>query len=133
MLQKLIPHWNKLFWAVFVASVLIYLAVAGNGSSFQILAGFFIIVMGAAKISEEILYKKTMRYHNDLYSKFYDLSRQLEKTVDLTLGIQSKSDSRFFVVDKKRIETDVKIEDNYRSLAKKLIEVENKLNKLTRK
>ena len=132
MIETVQAHWDKIFWVLFVVAVLAFGAMTSGLVGFQILAGFVIISIGAAKISQEMLSKKTMSYHGDLYDKFYELSRQLERTVDITMGMKGKSERRFYSSDRKRIETDMKLENNFRLLAKKIIDIENKLSKMTK-
>jgi DNA anti-recombination protein RmuC len=129
-------HWDKVFWVFFLIMVCV---VAFGGFSglisfeFFILLGILLIVIGAGKLAEEISKHKIMGYQNDIYKKIYQLSQHLEKTFNVATMNKEKTEFRLQKLDQKRSEFEKRMEKRYREIAKKVIELENKINKLAKK
>jgi hypothetical protein len=128
-------HWDKIFWTFFA---LIGLTVAIGGfaglmpAEFLMLLGAFIIIIGAGKLAEEITKRKLMGYQDDIYRKMHQISQHLEKTFDIASMNKDKTEFRIQKLDQKRGEMEKQMNKNYRELARKIIELENRMNKLTK-
>jgi O-6-methylguanine DNA methyltransferase len=132
----LFSHWGKAFWILFVLTAASLLAAGMMISIFPIDVFFWVmlVILGTGKLSEEHSGRKLMRYQDDIYKKMHQISKQLEQTYDLANRGLSKADHRFFRISttssamKKEIQKDA--DKRYRELVRKIIEVENKMNRL---
>jgi len=128
-------HWNKIFWLLFaVVSSWLIVSILTSSISFELFAllGFLVIVVGAGKLSDELTDMKIIGYQEDIYKKLTSISQQLEKTFDLASRHKSRTEYRVHKLEKRRIDTDIKLEKRYRELVSKIIEIENKVNKLSK-
>jgi len=128
-------YWDMIFWTFFT---LMGITVAFGGLTgllpleFIVLLGAFIVIIGAGKLAEEITKRKIMGYQDDLYRKMHQISQHLEKTFDIASMNKDKTEFRIHKLDQKRGEIEKQMNKNYRELAKKIIELENRMNKLTK-
>jgi hypothetical protein len=128
-------HWDKIFWILFavisISLVTGIIAAAIPFESFLVLL-VLVVIVGAGKLSEEMSNLKVIGYQDDIYKKLSSISQQLEHTFDLASRHKRSTEYRVHKLDSRRIDTDIKLEKKYRELVSKLIEVENKVNKLKR-
>jgi hypothetical protein len=128
-------HWDKVFWTFFI---LMGIAVAIGGVTglvsfeFFVMLGIFMVIMGAGKLAAEISNRRIINYQDDLYGKMHQLSQHLEKTFELASMNKDKTEFRIGKLHQSRKEIEKKVDKNYRELARKIIDVENKLNKMNR-
>ena len=126
-------HWDKVFWLFFI---LMCLAIAAGGVmglislEFFVVLGIFMVIMGAGKLASEITHRKVMNYQDDIYKKLHQMTQHLEKTFELASMNKEKTEFRIGKMHQSRKEMDKKIDRNYRELAKKIIDTENRINKL---
>ncbi len=128
-------HWDKIFWAAFTVMCIIALAgAAGNFIPFEffLVLGLFMVIIGAGKLAEEISKYKLMNYQDDLYRKLHQLSQHLEKTFTLADSYKTKTEFRLHKLDLKRKEMENEIERRYRNLARKIIELENRVSRISK-
>lgn len=125
-------HSGKVFWSMFIITsiCLVITAISVSIFPFDILLGLIVIVLGFGKLSEEYFGKKLMRYQDDIYQKIHQLTHQLEQNFNMTSKGFLKHDQRFFKISSIKKEINNDIEKNYRELVRKIIEVENNMNKL---
>jgi methylated-DNA-protein-cysteine methyltransferase-like protein len=134
----LFSHWGKAFWILFVATAvaLFFMGRGLGGTMVDLFFWLMIIILGTGKLSEEFFDRKLMRYQDDIYKKIHQVSKQLEQTFELANRGLAKADHRFFRIStistsmKKDLQKDS--EKKYRELVRKIIEVENNMNKLAR-
>ena len=90
------------------------------------------IAIGILKLGEEFGSNEI----KDRHENFTDSMRYLNHVVDNTSALHTRTnerhDNRFHRLDVKRADLEKKIGDNYDSLAKKIIQQENKLNDVTK-
>lgn len=125
--------WNKFFWLLFlvIGIVIISGAVLGLLSMVEVLVAFIVIAIGAEKLGEEISDKRLQEEQEKINRDLIFISKWLENNNMFTRQMKDKHETRLFNLDKKRAETDEKHEFSYRELAKKIFEIENRMNKLT--
>ncbi len=125
-------HSGKAFWSLFIVTsfCLVMTAISFNIFPFDILLGLIMIVLGFGKLSEEYFGKKLMRYQDDIYQKIHQLTHQLEQNFRMTSKGFLKHDQRFFRLSSIKKEINQDMEKKYRDLVRKIIEVENNMNKL---
>lgn len=128
-------HWDKIFWIMFAVVALSMVAgsaMAAVRFEFFVILGLITVIIGAGKLSEELTNNRVIEYQDDIYKKMSSVSQQLEKTFDLASKHKNRTEYRVQKLDKRRIDTDIKLEKRYRELASKIIEIENKVNKLSK-
>ncbi len=129
----LFRHWEKIFWLLFAAMSLSLIGGAiAHAISFGmfVILGLIIVIIGAGKLAEELTNMKVLGYQDDIYKKLTSISQQLEKTFDLASRHKRTTDYRVHKLEKRRIDTDIKLEKRYRELVSKILEIENKVNRL---
>jgi hypothetical protein len=128
-------HWDKVFWVLFaviaISLVTGIIAAAIPFESFLVLL-VLVVIVGAGKLSEELSDLKVIGYQDDIYKKLSSISQQLEHTFDLASKHKRSTEYRVQKLDSRRIDTDIKLEKKYRELISKIIEIENKVNRLTK-
>jgi len=131
----LFRYWDKIFWLLFAAIALSLVAgtmIAAVQFEFFVILGLITVIIGAGKLSEELTNMKVVGHQDDIYKKLNSISHQLEKTFNLASRHKNKTEYRVQKLDKRRIDVDIKLEKRYRELASKIIEIENKVNKLSK-
>jgi len=124
---------DKLFWILFIilgASVIVGSMV--SVMILDILLGITIIALGIHKLSQEISYQKAMQAQDNVQKKITHLLEWLEQNHIYTKNINKRTDIRFEKIHKRHEEIDENLEKKYRELAKKVFELENKLNEISR-
>lgn len=128
-------HWDKIFWVVFLVmgiSIIAGEAFAFISFEFFLILGIFMIIIGAGKLAEEISKNRIINYQDDIYRKIHQISSHLERTFNLADSYRIKTEYRLHKLDMKREEAERKIEGSYRDLARKIIEMENRVNRVSR-
>jgi hypothetical protein len=124
---------DKVFWMLFV---LLELAIImGNIWAFTpigAILGFVLIGVAFARFGDYILHKERtaqMKSHNNAIER---MKSWLNNQYELTQGIKELHDYRFHKLESKKIEIDENVERKYRELVGKIIDVENRLNLVSR-
>ena len=128
-------HWDKIFWIFFALMGLAIVAAQSAGVvsvDFFIVMGVFLVVVGSGKLAEEISKRRLISYQNDTYRKLHQLSQNLERTFNIASMNKDKTEFRIEKLHQSRKETEKKMGKNYRDLARKIIELENRMNKLAK-
>jgi len=131
-----VNQWDKVFWALFIViGAIIVIGTLGNVFIFDILLGVAVIIIGTQKLAEDI---KTIKINNEqekINENINNISHWLNSSYNYTKNIRDRSEYRFYHMNNKRIKTDENIEGMERDmeiLAKKMIDLENKLNEISR-
>ena len=130
-MRLFITHYNKVFWGFFLAAVAIMLAaVLGSLPVLDVLLALILIVIALHKVEEDTL-------HNDLNNEKADININMRRMNHLlgnhylfTRNLRDTHEFRLHNLDIRRVELDAKIEQKYREIVRKIIEVENELNKM---
>jgi hypothetical protein len=128
-------HWDKIFW-IFFALMGLTTAIGGftgfMSLEFFLVLGVFMVIIGAGKLASEISHSKLLHYQDDIYKKMHQLSQHLEKTFNIASMNKDKTEFRIQKLDQKRGEIEKQMGKNYRELARKMIELENRVNRLNK-
>jgi len=127
------------FWVCFV------LMGAGIAlmAPLEIVIGLLVIMLGISRISIELGNKRASRERKEIQQALENMSKWLQRDYELIQGIQQKYDRRFFRLAKKEAETRKRIEkgqsgvkkemdQNYRDVARKILQLDNKLMEISR-
>lgn len=129
-------HYNKLFWLFFViASAIFIYSIILTTLSFGYLdmaIGVILVVIGIHRIGEEFSMRRMKDTQNDTARYVNELLQWAEKSYDYTRAFKEKHEKRLFHLDKRRIALEEQSEEQFRAAVKKVIELENKLSRLTR-
>lgn len=126
-------HWNKAFWLLFV--VIGAIVVAGlivRVLYLDILLGFLVISIGLLKLGEELSSKEIKDKHNDINDNIRYLSHQVDAGNQFARRVKERHEHRFLKLDNRRTDIENIIDEKYDSLAKKLIQLENKSNDISK-
>lgn len=126
-------HRNKIFWALFI--ILGSFMISGimiNVFYVDILLGLFLVIIGLYKLGDEFITDKLGHEQKRIMDDMDSVLEWLNHSYDFTKSLQSRHENRIHKLDNKRADMDKRIESNYRDLVRKIIEVENKLNKTSR-
>lgn len=125
--------WNQVFWGLFIiAAAIMVVGFFANVIYVDIMLGLIVVGMGLSMIAFEITSRKLRKDQYRISEALDFVAQWLENSHNYNKAMHRKSDIRFHNYDKKHADIETKIEDNYRSLARKIIEVENKLNMITK-
>ena len=122
-------HWNRLFWLLFVLMGLLVITASFMRVLFlELMLGFLVIAMGLLKMSEELASREIVTRHGSINESIRYLTHQIDSNSMLTNRLKERHEHRLLHLDTKRADIEKSIEEKYDSLAKKLIQQENKLN-----
>ena len=128
-----LAHYNKLFWLLFAAAgaLFIFTGLLGLTSTFylDIILGVVIVVAGIHRLGEEFSHRSMRRAHDDSVRAINELLQWAEKSYDYTRSFKDRHEKRLFHLDQRRTQLEEKVEEQFRAAVKKIIEMENKLNK----
>lgn len=128
-----LSHWDKIFWIFFlILGILFTVASFIRFIYLDIFLGVLIMAMGLEKLSEELIRKRHSEHEKRYAEQLREMKEQIDQSIRKAQSIYEKSDLRFHNAESKRSEIEQKIEDNYDSLAKKIIQLENKMNEISR-
>jgi hypothetical protein len=125
--------WDKTFWMLFV--LLEVAIVLGNVWFFTpvaVIVGFVLIAIALARFGDYLLHKKNAGIMERNTDSIDRMKNWLNNQYQLTQGIKDLHDYRFHRMEKKKIDLDEKLDRHYRDLAGKIIDVENRLNLVSR-
>ncbi|MBN1896879.1 MAG: hypothetical protein JW789_04115 [Candidatus Aenigmarchaeota archaeon] len=125
--------WDKTFWMMFV--LLETVIIAGNIWFFTpvgVIVGFVLIAIALARFGDYLLHKENKHRIKKSEDSVEKMKGWLNNQYQLTQGIKDLHDYRFHKMEKKKIILDEKIDRNYRDIAGKLIDLENRLNMVSR-
>ncbi len=133
-------QWDKVFWILFIViGAIIVIGTLGNIFIFDILLGVAVIVIGTQKLAEDIKSSKLNDEQEKINENINNISHWMNSSNNYTKNLKNRHEYRFYYMDKKRIDTEKRIETleedmetMYNTLAKKLFEIENRLNEIFR-
>ncbi len=97
-----------------------------------VIVGFLLIAVALARFGDYLLHKKNSGILDRHASSIERMKSWLNNQYQLTQGIKDLHDYRFHRMEKKKIALDDRIDRHYRELAGKIIDVENRLNLVSR-
>ncbi|NOX71978.1 MAG: hypothetical protein GXO64_04770 [Candidatus Micrarchaeota archaeon] len=124
---------NYAFWAIFIltAALSLWLAVAGFFVQGVIFA-LVVILIGLIKLEQDSELDEFAQNINDMSKRLHSISQNVEKGFNFSEVSKDKTEKRIQRLDAKRVESDKKMEKMFRDLVRKIIEIENTLNKMKR-
>jgi hypothetical protein len=121
--------FNKIFWVFFVVmGFLIVFGLSARAYFIDILLGIMLIALGINKLEAEMKHGKAEGSIRDMESRVRNMDSMVNDTHSMLRGTRSTHELRLHKLDNKRAEQDVKIEQNYRDLVRKIFDLENKMN-----
>ncbi len=122
-----------MFWVVFViaASVSIYIAL-GDLFWLGVILCLFVILAGIAKLEQDKNNKEIIESFDTINDEMEKMSKNFEKSHLYTRDTRDNTETRLQRFDVKRMETEKKVEKIYRDIIKKIIQLENNLNKMNK-
>lgn len=125
--------YDKIFWVLFVIlEAAIVIGNAWNYTPMGVLIGFLVLAIGFARFGDYMVHKEreeAMKKHNGAIER---MKTWLNNQYQLTQGIKELHDYRLHNMEKRKIDLDEKIEKNYRELAGKIMDIENRVNMVSR-
>jgi len=126
-------NWDHVFWIMFIiTSIIAALTFFLGIVSSDILLGLIIIVIGIERIGVEIAHKKMLEKQSELSENLFYVSKGLEENFNVASDTKQKTNFRIHQLDKKRIEMERDLNLKYRDAVRKIIELENKINNLSK-
>jgi len=126
-------HRNKVFWLLFI--ILGAVLVSGIMTSvfyIDILMGLFLVIIGIYKLGEEFITDNIKREQERVSEDIDNVMEWLSHSYEFTKRMKDTHENRLHHLDNKRADMDRRIEKNYREIVRKIIEVENRLNKTSK-
>lgn len=126
-------NWNKLFWLLFIAAgALMISGVLRNLFFAEIVLGLLLIALGLAKIGEEMSDRTLRRSQERVKDSLEYLTMLMESNHEFSKKLKDKHEIRLSRLDKKRAATDTDVHKKHRLVASKIIDIENKLSKVSK-
>jgi hypothetical protein len=136
MLELYTRHYSKLFWPLFAlaGATFIFTIYLGMASLFylEIILGVALVVVGIHMLGEEFAHGSVRRAQDDSIRAINELLQWAEKSYDYTRAFKDRHERRIHRLDHKRTELEGKVEQQFRSAVRKIIDMENKLSKTVR-
>ncbi|MBI4020976.1 MAG: hypothetical protein HY369_01925 [Candidatus Aenigmarchaeota archaeon] len=127
-LQKRVLATNSpLFWIIFIlAGVFFFLR------SVEIVAGLLVVLLGVHRLGTEVRLREQRKERTQLQATLEDIRQWMERDYAFLQELRDRYDNRFFNLSKQKLETQRQIDKSYRDLVRKIMDVENKLNQISR-
>jgi len=126
-------HRNKMFWLLFIIIGAVLISeIVMNIFFIDILLGLFLVIIGLYKLGEEYITGNLKNEQDRVSEDMNNVMEWLSHSYEFTKKLRDRHENRLHHLDGKRADMDKKIEKNYRELVRKIIGVENKLNKTSR-
>jgi hypothetical protein len=133
LIDGYVKHYNKAFWLIFAAAGSSYIASVSLGiQGLDLALGLIITAAGIHRLGAELAYRRLRASHQDAVRAVNELLQWAEKSYDYTRAFKERHERRLFRQDQRRGELENKLEEQFRSAVKKIIDLENKLNSLMR-
>lgn len=124
-------HWNRIFWAffIFIGFVIVFGTLL-RVAYIEILLGLIVIILGVQKLGEET-HSNDVKDNQDKINRSMDyIIHWANSTYDYIKNMRNRHEYRLYHLDRKYADMEQKIENNYRGLVRKLVEIENRMNEL---
>jgi len=126
-------HYNKFFWLLFLAAGITFIIGSIWAITlvfyFQVLIGAIIVTAGIHRLGEELNSRSLRRVQARLDRDIDEIIQWMTKSYDYTVTFKNRHENRFVRHDKKRSDLENRFESHSDGIAKKMIEMENKVNK----
>jgi hypothetical protein len=123
-------HWNLTFWLLFLIAAVMFIAqVLISTLMPEIFAGLLIILLGVYVMGADFRSRKTSRVQDETSRKMDDMLQWANKSYDYTRGFKEKHESLIFNASLRQAESEDKARNEREVLAKKLLNLENILNR----
>ena len=124
-------QWNRIFWGFFIfIGFVIMVGTFLRVAYLEILFGLIVIILGIQKLGEEIRSRETGESQRKMNRNMDYLTHWTNATYDYIKNMKQRHEYRLYHLDKKRAEMEQKLEDGYRDFARKLFDIENRMNEL---
>jgi hypothetical protein len=127
-------HYNKIFWILFVIAGITYITAQVFAlidiTNLDLVLGLILIVVGLHRIGTEYTQRTIKRIQDDTNRSVNELLQWAEKSYDYTRGFKDRHELRIHRLDVKRAELEEKVEEQFRDAVKKVLEIENRVNKV---
>ena len=131
--QKITRYYNQAFWLLFIAIGI--LVISGSILAVPLLdlaLGLLLIALGLHKIYEEVRHKSQEEERKTLLKYLDKINTWLSSSHAHNKKLAAKADYRVHNLDRKQSNLERKIDKSYRELARKIIELENELNRISK-
>jgi hypothetical protein len=126
-------HWNATFWLLFlVAAVMFIIQVLINSLVPEIFAGLLIILLGVYVMGADSRSRRDSKTQEETSRKMDDMLQWANKSYDYTRSFKDRHESLIFNTNLRVAETENHAKIERERLAKKLLELENGLNRFLR-
>ena len=126
-------HQEKIFWGTFILIGIFTVAGAFSAVSFvEIPIGLVLIILGLNRLLDEVNTKKSRKDRDYLNANFRNIRQLGESAQKSVAKLKKRHDLRFHNMNQRRILMEKRIEQNYRDLAGKIMEIENELSDIKR-
>ncbi|MFH1445493.1 MAG: hypothetical protein ABIF08_03365 [Nanoarchaeota archaeon] len=116
-------NWNLLFWIIFIVLGVILILISRFDTFLMgLFMGLIVIILGIQKIAEDEKYRRIHMKQDNVDKKLHEISA----FVDRTYGPGIDKDGKNNDIE----EIKKKTNDNLERMAKKMIQLENKLNQI---
>lgn len=119
---------NLAFWLLFIViGFAVMVAAMLSASYLGILLAIAVVMIGIGKLEQDFIKKKLEREQKNINDELFQISQGLEHSYTTSSKIKDRIDYRIYHLDKKRADIERKMELNYRNMAAKIINLENKI------
>jgi hypothetical protein len=109
----------------------------------EVLLGALAVMLGISQLEREIEEKRARENEKPVRETLEEIREWIQREYEFVKSMEARYDNRFFQSNRKRAElgrkmerawkeADRKTEKNYRELVKKILEVENRMSKMSR-
>jgi uncharacterized membrane protein len=128
-----VRHYNRLFWLFFVIAGALFVSSVFLGALgelyIEIILGFLLAVVGIHRTGEEFLNKRVRETQDASIRTINELLQWAEKSYDYTRAFKERHEKRLFHLDERRADLENKLESQFRLAVKKIIDLENRMNR----
>lgn len=125
-----LKHYNKIFWIIFALAGAMFITAIFLGYFFlDLVLGLVLVVAGVHRIGEEFFNRSMRKSQDESVRTINELLQWAQKSYDYTRDFKDRHEKRLHRLDTKRANLENKTEEQFRDAVKKIIEVENKLNR----
>lgn len=129
--EYIAEYYTLVFWLLFtIAGALVISSAALATPLLDLALGLVLVALGLHKLYEETHTQRREEDKRLLARHLGNINTWLSSSHAHSRRANTRNEYRISNLDKKRADLDKKIEKNYRELVRKIIELENELNKL---
>lgn len=122
---------NGAFWVMFLISAAVSVWIAlSDYFLLGLIFCFFVILAGLAKLEQDVINDELGETLDKMDEDIFGMKQNVEKSYTFAAESHDKSEKRFKKLDSKRSDSEKKTEKMHRDIIKKIIELENTLNKM---